>query len=94
MAKITRSQAEQIETAYKEVRDISETYTDIEVSKCIKEDCYTLALIKCKYGDIEIFLSLDGVSTTIYYTTYCMIVGNTLSISGSGGCVDVIIIDD
>ena len=94
MAKITRSQAEQIVTAYKEVREISETYTDVEVSKCIKEDYCTLALVKYQYGDVEIFLSLDGISTTIYYISYCTIVGNTLSIGGSGGCVDVIIIDD
>ena len=94
MAKITRSQAEQIENAYKEVRDISEQYPDVEISKCIKEDCYTLASIKYHYGDIEIFLSLDGVSSTIYYISYCQIVGNTLSIGGAGGCVDVLIIDD
>ena len=94
MAKITRSQAEQIVNAYNKVREISEIYTDVEVSKCIKDDCYTLASVKYHYGDIEIFLSLEGVSTTIYYTSYCTIVGNTLSIGGSGGCVDVIIIDD
>ena len=93
-AKITKSQAEQIVTAYKEVYDISGTYTDVEVSKCIKEDCYTLALVKYHYGDVEVFLNLDGVSTTIHYTCYCTIVGNVLSIGGSGGCVDVIIIDD
>ena len=94
MAKITRSQAEQIENAYKEVREISEIYSDVEVSKCIKEDCYTLANVKYKYGDIEIFISLNGVSATIYYISYCTIMGNTLSIGGSGGCVDVLIIDD
>ena len=94
MAKITRNQAEQIVNAFTEVSQISETYTDVEVSKCIKEDCYTLASVKYQYRDIEIFLSLDGVSTTIYYVSYCTIVGNVLSIGGSGGCVDVIIIDD
>ena len=94
MAKITRSQAEQIMNAYKEIRDISEIYSDVEVSKCIKEDCYTLATVKYQYGDIEIFLSLDGVSTTIYYISFCTIIGNSLSIGGSGGCVDVIIIDE
>ena len=94
MAKITRSQAEQITNAYKEVRDISEIYSDVEVSKCIKEDCCTLALVKYQYGDVEIFVSLDGVSTTIYYISYCTIVGNTLSIGGAGGCVDVLIIDE
>ena len=94
MAKITRSQAEQITNAYKEVREITEIYADVEVSKCIKEDCYTLANVKYQYGDIEMFLSLDGVSTTIYYISYCTIVGNTLSIGGSGGCVDVLIMDE
>ena len=94
MAKITRNQAEQIENAYKEVCEISAQYTDVEVSKCIKEDCYTLASVKYQYGDIEIFLTLDGISTTIHYISYCTVVGNALSIGGSGGCVDVIIIDD
>ena len=94
MAKVTRSQADQIVNAYKDVRDISEKYTDIEVNKYIEEDCYTLASIKCKYGDIEIFLNLEGISTTIEYVAYCTVVGNALSIGGSGGSVDVIIIDD
>ena len=93
MAKITRSQAEQIETAFKEISQISAKYPDVEVSKCIKKDCYTLANVKYQYGDVEIFLSLDGISTTIYYISYCAIMGNTLSIGGSGGCVDVLIID-
>ena len=94
MAKITRSQAEQIVNAYEEVCEISEIYTDVEVSKCIKKDCCTLASVKYQYADVELFLSLDGVSTTIYCISYCTIVGNTLSIGGSGGCVDVIITDD
>ena len=94
MAKITRSQAEQIVNAHKEVCDISEIYSDVEVSKCIKKDCFTLAAVKYQCGDVEIFLSLDGVSTTIYYVSYCEIVGNILSINVSGGCVDVIIIDE
>ena len=94
MAKITRSQAEQIMNAHKEIRDISEIYSDVEVSKCIKEDSCTLASVKYHYGDVEIFLNLDGISTTIYYVSYCTIIGNTLSVGGSGGCVDVIIVDD
>ena len=94
MAKITRNQAEQIKSAYTEISQISEIYTDVEVSKCIKKDCCTLALVKYQYGDVEIFLNLDGVSTTIYYVSYCTIMGNSLSIGGSGGCVDVIITDD
>ena len=94
MAKITRNQAEQIKSAYTEISQISEIYTDVEVSKCIKKDCCTLALVKYQYGDVEIFLNLDGVSTTIYYVSYCTIMGNSLSIGGSGGCVDVIITDE
>lgn len=94
MAKITRSQAEQIENAYKEICEISEIYTDVEVSKCIKEEYYSLANVSYEQGDISIFLIFDGTSITIQYTSYCHIVGNVLSIVGSGGCVDVIIIDD
>ena len=94
MAKITRNQAKQIMDAYIEVCEISEIYSDVEVSKYIKDDCCTLALVKYHYGDVEVFLNLDGISTTMHYTSYCAIVGNALSIGGSEGSLDVIIIDD
>ena len=94
MAKITRSQAEQIENAYKEIREISEIYRDVEVCKTVKDGYDTLATVNYICGDIEILLRLDGVTISLRSVSYCLIGGRTLSIGAFNGSVDISIIDE
>ena len=94
MAKITRSQAEQIETAYNEICDITAKYPDVEVCKNVKDGYDTLASVNYICGDIEILLRLDGVTISLRSMSYCLIGGRTLSIGASNGSVDISIIDE
>ena len=94
MAKITRSQAEQITNAYKEVREISEIYTDIFVRKHSDDSYYPIATVEYNNDGIQMYVHLDGVRATMRNVNYCLINNDGLIISGSGGLLTFDISDE
>ena len=94
MATITMSQAKEIETAYKEVREISEQYPDVFARKHSDNSYYPIATVEYNNDGIQMYVHLDGVRATIRNVSYCLINNDGLIISGSGGLITVTISDE
>ena len=82
MAKISKSQAEQITNAYKEIRDISAQYPTVNASESVNDTIY--ATIEY-FRTINVYVNMDGLVTRINDITRCTISDETLIIEGSGG---------
>ena len=94
MAKITRSQAEQIETAYNEIRDISAQYPDVFVRKHSDDTYNPMTTAEYNDGNIQMYVDLDGVRVTMRNVNFCRIKDDGLMIGGTGGLITVDISDE
>ena len=83
MAKITRSQAEQIVNAYREVRDISAQHPDVSVSKPIRGG---VSCVVEYWNTIYIYVSVTDMCVRINDVARCDIdCDNVLVIEGTRG---------
>ena len=94
MAKITRSQAEQIVNAFNEISQISAQFPNVFARKHSDDSYYPMATVEHNTDGIQMFVHLDGVRATIKNVSYCIINGDGLIISGSGGLLTVDISDE
>ena len=94
MAKITRSQAEQITNAYNEISQISAQFPNVFARKHSDDSYYPIATVEYNNDGIQMYVHLDGVRATMKNVSYCLINNDGLVISGSGGLVTVDISDE
>ena len=94
MAKITRSQAEQIVNAYSEISQISAQFPNVFACKHSDDSYYPLATVECDTDGIQMFVHMDGERVKIRNVSYCIINSDGLIISGSGGLLTVDISDE
>ena len=94
MAKITRSQAEQIENAYTEISQISAQFPNVFARKHSDESYYPMATVEYNKDGIQMYVHLDGVRATMKNVNYCRINNDELIIGGTGGLITVDISDE
>ena len=94
MAKITRSQAEQIVNAYSEISQVSAQFPNVFARKHSDDSYYPLATVEYNSDGIQLYLHLDGVRVIMKNVDYCLITNDGLGISRKGGLVTVDISDE
>ena len=94
MAKITRNQAEQIETTYNEISQISAQYPNVFVRKHSDDSYNPIATAEYNNGNIQMYVDLDGIRATMRNVTYCRINNDELMIGGTGGLITIDISDE
>ena len=94
MAKITRSQAEQIVNAYTEISQISAQFPNVFARKHSDDSYYPIATVEYNSDGVEMYVHLDGVRVTMKNVSYCLINNVGLIISGSGGLLTIDISDE
>ena len=94
MAKITRSQAEQIKNAFNEISQISAQFPNVFARKHSDDSYYPLATVEYNNEGIQVYVHLDGAKVVMKNVTYCLITNDGLGISGTGGLLTIDISDE
>ena len=94
MAKITRSQAEQITNAFNEISQISAQFPNVFARKHSDDSYYPLATVEYNNDGLQMYVHLDGVKVVMKNVNYCVISNDGLAISGTGGLLTVDISDE
>ena len=94
MARITRSQAEQIVNAYSEISQISAQFPGVFARKHSDESYYPMATVEYNSDGIQVYVHLDAVKVVMKNVDYCLITNDGLAISGTGGLLTVDISDE
>ena len=92
MAKITRSQAEQITSAYENMSDISVQYPTVNANESVSDNTM-FAYVECFRG-INIFINIDGMKVRVNRVHHCESDDNQLTIEGINGYIVIEISDD
>ena len=94
MAKITKSQADQIVTAYTEISQTSAQFPGVFARKYSDDSYNPLATVEYSADGIQVYVHLDGVRVVMKNVDYCLVTNDGLGISGSGGLLTIDISDE
>ena len=94
MAKITRSQAKEIQNTYSDISQISAQFPGVFAREHSDDSYYPLATVEYNGEGVQMYVHLDGVRVVMKNVDYCLVNTDGLAISGPGGLLTIEISDE